>query len=85
MFAVPGLEMSLPDTPLSEFKRMESDESHAVIVIGGETHGVSKRAHKFALENRSSQLTSSFRFYSSLLIVFSSPPTNDKKRNFRVY
>jgi len=43
--------LSLPETPLSEFKRMESDESHAVIVIGGETHGVSKRAHKFALEN----------------------------------
>ena len=79
--------VSLPETPLSEFKRGESDggDSHAVIVIGGETHGVSKRAHKFALENRSSQLTSSFRFYSSLLIVFSSPPTNDKKRNFRVY
>jgi len=43
--------VSLPETPLSQFKRMESDESHAVIVIGGETHGVSKRAHKFALEN----------------------------------
>ena len=63
--------VSLPETPLSQFKRIESDESHAVIVIGGETHGISKRAHKFALENRSSQLTRSFRFYSSLLILSS--------------
>ena len=60
--------VSLSETPLSEFERMESD-SHAVIVIGGETHGVSKRAHKFALENRSSQSTNSFRFYSSFFFV----------------